>query len=127
MRLVGGDGDGLELGTIAEHSDTTLVLVTGFPSLLQGLGLLVPDVLVRRQDAARNGGIPKEPRPVLLGPEPEPDGLTRIGDRAQAFQLAGPGVGLDVEDVGGVLLDPAHADDAAAVAVSGHGHPVGVD
>jgi hypothetical protein len=97
------------------------------PPGLQHLGAVLADALVGGEHAGGHSRVAEELAGVALGAEPEPDGLAGVGDRRQAFELTGPGVGLDVEQLGPVVLLAADADDAAALAVGGHGHPAGVD
>jgi hypothetical protein len=69
------------------------------PEVLDGL---VAHALVRVEVAAWDAGVAEEPGAVLLGGDAEADALAGVGDRGQALQLAGPGVGADVEQVGAV-------------------------
>jgi hypothetical protein len=93
----------------------------------QGLGLLGIDALVGGEHPLRGGRVAEELGAEPLGAEPEPDGLPGVGDGREAFKLAGPGIRLHVEQVGRVLLDSAHPDDPAALAVGDDRHPVRVD
>jgi hypothetical protein len=81
LGLLGRDRDGLELGAVAEHGDVAVAGVRVAPSGLDLVGPLLPDVLVRGEHTAGDGGLAEELGGVLLGAEAEADGLAGVADR----------------------------------------------
>jgi hypothetical protein len=117
LRLLGRHGEVLVLD-LRQHGGAAAALVGGLPLRLDVLNALFREPLVAVEVAARNCAVAEEAGAVLLGGDAQPDRLSGVGDRGQPFQLAGPGVGADVPEVGAVLPLPGDADHAAAVLVA---------
>jgi hypothetical protein len=98
LGLLGGDGDRLEAGALAEDGDFPVALVGLLPAGFQVLGPVGLDVLVRGEDAGGDGGLAEELGRVLLGADAEADGLAGVADRGETEDLAGGGECPDVPD-----------------------------